>query len=397
MASPYGPALGTPDFGAAAAAHGAPMTGGRFQTDDMSGHDVRFGGGFGSGLDRNSAFGGDAFATGAHAAVRDRDLRTSAAPDFAPLLFGASPGPGGPIPSPARGVFEHAAGAYGNASLHTPGPAALRTPGFFGGSSGRDAPGALHPGTGGKRIFGGGFAPATGDTGVGASDVSGRERSPRSPRLSGKSPAGRADGTPVGHVGTPWANRGRGDARGAEDRRGGDLDARVPSAEASGVSALGDDERWVTVYGFDPDRELASVLLEFQKDGDVEVHVAPRDDPEANFCYVRFADAASARRALRRNGRRAGGRMVGVAPLDARSRVKLRDMYGDEGLGWRASDGERTSAAEPTSAKSRRIVRAGGASAPSSRPHSWRPTRDGVALQPRRGFWDKVTEFVFGC
>ena len=69
MASPYGPALGTPDFGAAAAAHGAPMTGGRFQTDDMSGRDVRFGGGFGSGLDRNSAFGGDAFATGAHAAV----------------------------------------------------------------------------------------------------------------------------------------------------------------------------------------------------------------------------------------------------------------------------------------------------------------------------------------
>ena len=65
-----------------------------------------------------------------------------------------------------------------------------RTPGFFGAGSGRDAPGAVRPGTGGKKIFGGGFAPASGGTGAGASDGSGRERSPRSPRLSGMSPAG---------------------------------------------------------------------------------------------------------------------------------------------------------------------------------------------------------------
>ena len=116
------------------------------------------------------------------------------------------------------------------------------------------------------------------------------------------------------------------------------------------------------MYGFDPDRELNAVLLEFQKDGDVEAHVAPRDEADANFAYVRFADAASARRALRRNGRRAGGRMVGVAPLDARSRAKLRDMYGDEGLARREpregdsslSRAQRT----PGGSGSRRIIRA---------------------------------------
>lgn len=389
MASPYGPALGTPGFGAAAAAPGTPMTGGRFQTDDAFGRDSRFGGGFGSGSNPG-AFAGDAF-PGSRAAVRDRDLRTSAAPDYAPLLFGASPGPAGG-PSPALGGFDHAVGSFGNASLHTPGPAARRTPGFFG-AGGRDGPGTVHPGTGGKRIFGGGFAPASGGTGAGASD-SGRERSPRSPRLSGKSPSGRADGTPSGHVGTPWANRARrgDDTSGAENLYNAD-GADLGDSFGVGVS---DDERWIVVYGFDPDRELSSVLLEFQREGDIETHVAPRDDPEANFCYVRFADAASARRALRRNGRRACGRMVGVAPLDARSRAKLRETYGDEGFG----EDETTKTASANSKKQNaRVVRAraGGASAPSSRPHSWRPTRDGVALQPRRAFWDKVTEFVFGC
>ena len=81
----------------------------------------------------------------------------------------------------------------------------------------------------------------------------------------------------------------------------------------------------------------------------------------------------------------------------------IGDMYGDEGLARREpregdpslSRARRT----PGGSGSRRIIRAraGGAAAPSSRPHCWRPTRDGVALQPRRAFWDKVTEFVFGC
>ena len=164
MASPYGPALGTPGFGAAAAAHGTPMTGGRFQMDDAFGSDARFGGGFGSGSNPNSAFEGDAFATGAHAAVRDRDLRTSAAPDYAPLLFGASPGPGGPGPTPARGGFEHAGGAYGVASLHTPGPAARRTPGFFGGGAAgrRPAPYIRAPGERGSSVAGSRPSPAAG-------------------------------------------------------------------------------------------------------------------------------------------------------------------------------------------------------------------------------------------
>ena len=57
-------------------------------------------------------------------------------------------------------------------------------------------------------------------TGAGASDGSGRERSPRSPRLSGMSPAGlRGDGTPAGHVSTPWADRSsRREQRRAADR-----------------------------------------------------------------------------------------------------------------------------------------------------------------------------------
>ena len=326
MASPYGPALGTPSFGAAAAAHGTPMTGGRFQTDDAFGRDSRFERGFGSGSNPG-AFGGDAF-PGARAAVRDRDLRTSAAPDYAPLLFGASPGPVGG-PSPARGGFEHATGAYGDASLHTPGPAARARRGSSGrGAAGtRPAPSVRAPG---KEDLRRRVRASSGGTGAGASDGSGRERSPRSPRLSGMSPAGiRGDGTPAGHVSTPWADRSSrreqrrgGSGDGAFDAWDDDADADVPNA----ISEIGKDERWVVVYGFDPDRELNAVLLEFQKDGDVEAHVAPRDEADANFAYVRFADAASARRALRRNGRRAGGRMVGVAPLDARSRAKLRDM-----------------------------------------------------------------------
>ena len=183
------------------------------------------------------------------------------------------------------------------------------------------------------------------------------------------SPAGlRGDGTPAGHVSTPWADRSSrreqrrgGSGDGAFDAWDDDADADVPNA----ISEIGKDERWVVVYGFDPDRELNAVLLEFQKDGDVERRTsrrAMRRTPTS--AYVRFADAASARRALRRNGRRAGGRMVGVAPLDARSRAKLRDMYGDEG--WRdaslgKSDPSLSRARRtPGGSGSRRIIRARG-------------------------------------
>ena len=83
------------------------------------------------------------------------------------------------------------------------------------------------------------------------------------------------------------------------------------------------------MYGFDSHRTFNSVLLEFQKDGDIEKHVLPprRDEPDssnnsgmANYVHVRFATAQAAKRALRLNGRQVGGMMVGVKTLDAKFR-----------------------------------------------------------------------------
>jgi hypothetical protein len=41
-------------------------------------------------------------------------------------------------------------------------------------------------------------------------------------------------------------------------------------------------------------------------------------------------------------------------------------------------------------------VRPSGGAAASARPHRVAPTREGVSLQPRRSFWGKVVEFIFG-
>ena len=320
MASPYGPALGTPSFGAAAAAHGTPMTGGRFQTDDAFGRDSRFERGFGSGSNPG-AFGGDAF-PGARAAVRDRDLRTSAAPDYAPLLFGASPGPvGGPSPR-ARGLRARHRRVRRRVAAH----ARARGAAHAGVLRGGERPGRARRRPSGHR----GKENLRRRVRAGERrDRRGRERRFRARALTSLTAAQRyeprgirGDGTPAGHVSTPWADRSSrreqrrgGSGDGAFDAWDDDADADVPNA----ISEIGKDERWVVVYGFDPDRELNAVLLEFQKDGDVEAHVAPRDEADANFAYVRFADAAlraacaapeRATGGRAHGGRRAAGRAV---------------------------------------------------------------------------------------
>jgi hypothetical protein len=195
------------------------------------------------------------------------------------------------------------------------------------------------------------------------------------------SPRG-ADG-PDEHAGTPWA----GD-RPERGERDDDVRMSTPDGEARGNESDDFSERWVVLFGF-TEKALADVLLDFQKDGDVERRVFPRGSTrgEANYCFVRFSDVASARRAARRDGTLSGGAMVGVRRLDATHREMLRlaivgDAPGGDGVAPRGAEVVR--------------LKSGGASAPSSRPHSWRPARDGVALQRKRSFWDKVAEFVFG-
>jgi|TARA_B110000977_G_scaffold133936_1_gene170523 hypothetical protein len=156
--------------------------------------------------------------------------------------------------------------------------------------------------------------------------------------------------------------------------------------------------RWVTVYGFDSHRTFNSVLLEFQKDGDIEKHVLPprRDEPDssnnsgmANYVHVRFATAQAAKRALRLNGRQVGGMMVGVKTLDAKFRKDV--LTG----GSRDEHDTLTPSRNPAT----RVHRpsAGGVN-PQSRAHAWRPdSNTQVKTQPRRAFWEKVTEFIFGC
>ena len=376
MASPYGPAFASPGF--AAAAHGTPHTGGRY-ADDFSRERA-------SGY--RTEYSGHGYNDRAHTHNEyDRDLRTSAAPDFAPLLFGAGAASPGIHASPSQNHrsdrYGHEAGYSGNDRGYGGGHSTLQTPagsqrgrGFFGGAAGRDG-NAATPHTGGKRIFGGGVVSATdgtGRSGLGTDPL----RVDRSPRLSGKGTP-QNDGTPQGHVGTPWAKRGgRGD--GIEDR-----DDENNDENQNNVTL---DARWVTMYGFDH-HNVGDVLLEFQKDGDIERHVMPQGDgSHSNYCHVRFANAQSAKRAMRRNGKFAGGVMVGVKSLDEKARNELSTS---DSLSY--NSGKETS----TTPCGTRIVRPVNGRTPSSRAHSWRPQKtNGVALQPKRAFWENVKEFIFG-
>ena len=130
-------------------------------------------------------------------------------------------------------------------------------------------------------------------------------------------------------------------------------------------------------------------MREFQRDGDV-VFFDAFDDGEkassaANWTHVRFATKEGARRALLRNGTMAGGSIVGG---EAAGRRDAGDRRG-AARRRRARERRRRAAGE------RRAGRAA-ARAASARPHRVAPTREGVSLQPRRSFWGKVVEFIFG-
>ena len=107
---------------------------------------------------------------------------------------------------------------------------------------------------------------------------------------------------------------------------------------------------------------------------------------------MRFATGAGAARALRRNGTKVSGVMVGVRRLDDDARAVVEREHGGAGLLAASSTGDR--AGTPSG---RRIVRpVAGMSAPGARPSRFQPSREGVALQPRRSVWNNIVEIVFG-
>ena len=112
--------------------------------------------------------------------------------------------------------------------------------------------------------------------------------------------------------------------------------------------------------------------------------------------HVRFATGAGAARALRRNGTKVSGVMVGVRRLDDDARAVVEREHGGAGLLARASSGERGGGGG-LGHGGRRIVRpVAGMSAPGARPSRFQPSREGVALQPRRSVWNNIVEIVFG-
>jgi hypothetical protein len=207
-------------------------------------------------------------------------------------------------------------------------------------------------------------------------------------------------------VGTPWGDKG-GVAKGVSPVRGLNAfnDATVNDNDNDDGSTK--HEAWVTVFGFPPG-SLASVLEAFQRDGDVVTHdsfvrgkggpnpsgdrIIRGTDSGPNWVHVRFATGAGAARALRRNGTKVSGVMVGVRRLDDDARAVVEREHGGAGLLAQAPGdrGERTPGG-------RRIVRpVAGMSAPGARPSRFQPSREGVALQPRRSVWNNIVEIVFG-
>lgn len=334
---------------------------------------------------------------------------------FAPMLF-ASPGGsalggrvgGGYDPSalgsPAHGGLGGAAnggaGGFGGArastagyftggaanggAVHTPGSHGLDRRGSFFGAGERT------PMTsGGRRVFGGGASgaePRTSDGDRGTPNTGGSLR-------------GGSKTLDSGHVGTPWGDKNAGGGGGGA---GANRSPRSPGRGGAApinpsLDPEDDDENggamqdaWVTVFGFPPG-ELTAVLSAFQRDGDVMTHDSFSEGSEGsesvNWVHVRFASRGGAQRALRRNGTMVARCMVGVRRLGPDDRAHVERAYGGEGLGVNHADG----------VGGKRIVRpAPGGFAPGARPSRFQPSREGIALQPRRSWWNNFVEFVFG-
>ena len=346
---------------------------------------------------------------------------------FAPMLF-SSPGASAGLGRGAGGGFD----ASSSPATQGQGPATqgrAGTAGYFtGGAVGaggtahgpaRNTPGSHHAAARGS-FFGGGAAgdvtPASGrrvfganraseartsdGAGGGATNTGGSLRS----GAGGKSAA-----LDSGHVGTPWGDKGKpSPVRGLN----GGLFGNDPGASGDG-SGMNDadgspNEAWVTVFGFPPG-SLAAVLEAFQRDGDVVTHDsfassapantsggANENESGPNWVHVRFATGAGAARALRRNGTKVSGVMVGVRRLDDDARAVVEREHGGAGLLAHASSGERGGGGG-LGHGGRRIVRpVAGMSAPGARPSRFQPSREGVALQPRRSVWNNIVEIVFG-
>jgi hypothetical protein len=100
----------------------------------------------------------------------------------------------------------------------------------------------------------------------------------------------------------------------------------------------------------------------------------------ANWLHVKFQKPEFAKRALQLNGTRISDRiMIGVKPLSEKDARYIGGVCDDvDGFG---SNKRNSIDRSPRRAGNKRTMLNGSAS---------------VALQPRRGTWNKVVEFVFG-
>lgn len=87
----------------------------------------------------------------------------------------------------------------------------------------------------------------------------------------------------------------------------------------------GEDDRWVTVYGFQPG-DQHTVLKEFQKCGSILLFGSGRED-RVNWTHLQYSSTFGAQRALLKNGQTVGGKlMVGVKPLESRHRTAAESL-----------------------------------------------------------------------
>lgn len=144
------------------------------------------------------------------------------------------------------------------------------------------------------------------------------------------------------------------------------------------------EDTWVTVYGF-PGEELAAVLREFQRCGDILQWGTFGAGAGANFVHIQFQTRYGAQRALLKGGEQLSATLiVGVKPLDPRHR-QLVDNAGGGPAGAGSPDGPR-------------VGGGAGAAAAAAAARPYRVEAAAAAALPQRGatLWDKLQQFVIG-
>jgi nuclear pore complex protein Nup53 len=143
------------------------------------------------------------------------------------------------------------------------------------------------------------------------------------------------------------------------------------------------DDTWVTAYGF-PSEDLALVLREFQRCGDVLQWGTFGAGPGANFVHIQYQTRYGAQRALLKGGEQLSSTLiVGVKPLDARHRQQVEAAGGGPAAGG-SPDGLR-------------IGRGSGlAAAAAARPYRVEAAAAAALPQRGTGLWDKLQQFVIG-